>query len=58
MFYGQGAGKLPTASAVCSDIIECLNKDDKQVIWETKDVSIHKSNLKNLTEEIKIPILE
>lgn len=22
-FYGKGAGKFPTASAVCSDIIEC-----------------------------------
>ena len=23
MFYGRGAGKLPTASAVVSDVIEC-----------------------------------
>ncbi len=23
MFYGRGAGKLPTASAVCGDVVEC-----------------------------------
>lgn len=23
MFYGRGAGRFPTASAVCGDIIEC-----------------------------------
>lgn len=25
MFYGKGAGKLPTASAVVSDIVEAVN---------------------------------
>ncbi len=29
MFYGQGAGKLPTASAVVGDIIDCLKHKDK-----------------------------
>lgn len=30
MFYGQGAGKLPTASAVVADVIECMMHLEKQ----------------------------
>ncbi len=30
MFYGQGAGKLPTASAVVADVIECMMHMEKQ----------------------------
>ena len=35
-FYGRGAGKLPTASAVVSDIIECarLAPTDEPVLWD------------------------
>jgi len=29
-FYGPGAGKLPTASAVVADIIDCANHDQKR----------------------------
>ena len=29
LFYGQGAGKLPTASAVVGDIIDCLKHPDR-----------------------------
>lgn len=38
MFYGKGAGKLPTAGAVVSDIIDIASRGDKQpsqVIWTT-----------------------
>ncbi len=31
MFYGKGAGKLPTASAVVSDVIECLKNFGKNI---------------------------
>ncbi len=31
MFYGRGAGKLPTASAVVSDVIECLKNCGKNI---------------------------
>ena len=31
MFYGSGAGKLPTASAVVADIIEAVQNIDKNV---------------------------
>ncbi|MCQ2487032.1 MAG: homoserine dehydrogenase [Clostridia bacterium] len=33
VFYGRGAGKLPTASAVVGDVIDCANhKDDRRLI--------------------------
>ena len=38
LFYGKGAGKLPTASAVCSDIIDAATtpaKNAKHTYWET-----------------------
>lgn len=36
MFYGRGAGKLPTASAVLGDIIDCakLTETSKSQYWE------------------------
>ena len=35
MFYGPGAGKLPTASAVSADIVDCVNKlgEPKSMPW-------------------------
>ncbi len=39
MFYGRGAGKLPTASAVVADVIDCVrNKENKEKYsWEDSD---------------------
>ena len=39
MFYGRGAGKLPTASAVVADIIDAIrNKDgSEKYFWEEAD---------------------
>ncbi|NCA98411.1 MAG: homoserine dehydrogenase [Clostridia bacterium] len=37
MFYGRGAGKLPTASAVVADVIECvmhLGKKPHVALWQ------------------------
>ncbi len=36
MFYGRGAGKLPTASAVLGDVIETIKQTDTEVsqVWE------------------------
>ena len=37
VFYGKGAGKLPTASAVVADVIDCvrhLKSDRKILFWE------------------------
>lgn len=39
VFYGKGAGKLPTASAVVADIIECIKhfESKKYLSWEEPD---------------------
>jgi homoserine dehydrogenase len=40
MFYGPGAGKLPTASAVVADIIDIIANRDaevKSIVWESAD---------------------
>jgi len=44
MFYGRGAGKLPTASAVVADVIEVVKgaKDDLVVPWVACDENIVK----------------
>ena len=36
VFYGKGAGKLPTASAVVADVIDCIKhfKSRKYLFWE------------------------
>lgn len=36
VFYGKGAGKLPTASAVVADVIDCVKhfKSRKYLFWE------------------------
>lgn len=36
LFYGKGAGKLPTASAVVADVIDCMKHVDarKYLFWE------------------------
>jgi len=33
MFYGQGAGKLATASAVVADVIDCAQHDKQRKIF-------------------------
>ncbi len=39
MFYGRGAGKLPTASAVCADVIDAAKHlhTNKWVIWSAAE---------------------
>lgn len=39
MFYGKGAGKLPTASAVVADVMDCVKHVDsrKYLFWEDCD---------------------
>ncbi len=41
VFYGKGAGKLPTASAVVADIIDCVKhlKNRKYLFWTDSDNS-------------------
>ncbi|MCD8094877.1 MAG: homoserine dehydrogenase [Ruminococcus sp.] len=37
LFYGQGAGKLPTASAVVGDIIDCLKHKNRSLMISWND---------------------
>lgn len=41
MFYGKGAGKLPTASAVVADVVDCAKhlKTRKRIFWTDSDGS-------------------
>lgn len=57
IFYGKGAGKFPTASAVCSDIIECVNmKTDREIILREDRTFIEKPELQIL-EGTNLPIV-
>ena len=42
MFYGSGAGKLPTASAVVGDIIDCVKHKGTNVcvIWDDEKLEL------------------
>lgn len=36
LFYGKGAGSLPTASAVVSDVIEAVKSNAEKPVWEER----------------------
>lgn len=42
MFYGQGAGAHPTASAVCGDVVDCVRNADRNlgVFWEAETLKL------------------
>ncbi len=42
MYYGRGAGKLPTASAVVSDVVDCARHIGKIItcFWDEEDVKL------------------
>ena len=42
MYYGRGAGKLPTASAVVSDVIDCARHQGKNIMcfWDAERVEL------------------
>lgn len=42
MYYGRGAGKLPTASAVVSDVVDCARHMGKTIMcfWDDEDVKL------------------
>lgn len=46
MFYGQGAGKLATASAVVSDVIECAKNPGKTLSCNWKNEAVKLSDIK------------
>ncbi len=42
MYYGRGAGKLPTASAVVSDVVDCARHQGKTIMcfWDEAKVEV------------------
>lgn len=61
-FYGKGAGKFPTASAVGADILHCTtNADVGKILWKDSDNSFVKS-LNDMKFETlpgtQIPVIE
>lgn len=42
MYYGRGAGKLPTASAVVADVVDCAKNMGKNIncFWDKEDVKL------------------
>ena len=42
MYYGRGAGKLPTASAVVSDVVDCARHQGKTIMcfWDEEEVKV------------------
>ncbi|MCR5418772.1 MAG: homoserine dehydrogenase [Lachnospiraceae bacterium] len=57
MFYGAGAGKLPTASAVVGDMVDCVRSLGKTLPggWSTEKLPLtdHKSRAKRFLVRIK-----
>lgn len=49
MFYGRGAGKLPTASAVMADVIDCARNEEvtHPIIWRKSDREVLESTQEN-----------
>lgn len=41
MFYGKGAGKLPTASAVVADVVDCAKHSGRHIICLWEEEKIH-----------------
>ena len=46
MYYGRGAGKLPTASAVVSDIVDCARHVGKTIMcfWDEEKVELENTD--------------
>lgn len=42
MFYGSGAGKLPTASAVVGDVVDCAKHLHENIMpaWSSKELEL------------------
>lgn len=57
MYYGRGAGKLPTASAVVSDVVDCARHPGKTVMcfWESEDVKVENIENDNGKFFVRVP---
>lgn len=52
MFYGRGAGKLPTASAVVGDVIDCVKhlQSRKYLFWDEGDADYVADYMQDITK--------
>lgn len=52
MFYGRGAGKLPTASAVVGDVIDCVKhlQSRKYLYWDDGDKDYVADSMQDITK--------
>nr|MCR5797371.1 homoserine dehydrogenase [Eubacterium sp.] len=56
MFYGAGAGKLPTASAVVADVIECLRHKDENLLMDWSDEKVSLNSFENINNSFLIRV--
>ncbi len=57
MFYGKGAGKLPTASAVVSDVVDAVKHSGTNVmtIWNSRKLELADINTLESTFFVRVP---
>ena len=57
MFYGKGAGKLPTASAVVSDVVDAVKHSGTNVmtIWNSRKLELADMNTLESTLFVRVP---
>lgn len=48
MFYGSGAGKLPTASAVVADVIDCVKNTGKNIMMSWSEDKLELMDVKKV----------
>ena len=60
MFYGRGAGKLPTASAVVSDVIDEVKHKDRHItiLWSSKKLNLGDINEASGRYFVRVPAEE
>ena len=57
MYYGRGAGKLPTASAVVSDVVDCARHQGKTIrcFWDEEKVEVADIGCANRKFFVRVP---
>ena len=57
MYYGRGAGKLPTASAVVSDVVDCARHQGKTIMcfWDEEKVEVTDIGCANRKFFVRVP---
>ncbi len=60
MFYGRGAGKFPTASAVVSDMLDCALHIGRtiQIRWEDEPMKLSDPSEKTARFFVRVPVSE